>query len=559
MSVHKHLCGPCLAENIEKKGVVYCKDCEEPFCEQCYQDHARIKVSRFHKLYDIAKVPPQEIQDLLKSLTACPNHEKEEVVYLCKDHDVTCCSKCAMVYHRKCEEVKVLSDILHGIKVDCSGLKTVLRQMQHKGESLLEHERKHEEMIAETERKATSLLHDLKQKLLDKYTTIEKTVLSSIADKKRAIFEKSGAQRESICSILKDIEQHSSFIEQLEKFGTEDHVMLLQRKIVNETQPRLQSSLDGLDKSQTSSSFQCTENTHVDALLINIGNSLRIDDTVCDVSETGSDSDIKQITTYTEQTLELQSEIFLLQIPNTCVLIDHHMVISFDKEPCLIVYHEGNKTVLSKFNCQSIPCSVSKTGQTDMVISLPRESKIAFAQLRNGNVHFAAEMTTSVPYSDVVKYTHLEQYICLSRTNGQIHILNYDGSLLQSLNFSPDMIQCIKSSVYLALHVNSGLLILSKSGSNGITAINLQGNKVYDYKHKNLSGSRQCAVDPCGNLYVPCSFGVLQQISPTGQYIKSILLRDVDQPRGLCFNDTFDKLAIVGGRDKCYLRLYKFI
>ncbi|KAH3802799.1 hypothetical protein DPMN_156483 [Dreissena polymorpha] len=89
MSVKQYLCGPCLAGKGEIEGVVYCKECEEPLCAQCKRDHARIKVSSHHKLCDLADVPPKEIQALLKSLIACQNHETEEVVYLCKDHDTT--------------------------------------------------------------------------------------------------------------------------------------------------------------------------------------------------------------------------------------------------------------------------------------------------------------------------------------------------------------------------------------------------------------------------------------------------------------------------------------
>ncbi|KAH3802797.1 hypothetical protein DPMN_156481 [Dreissena polymorpha] len=74
---------------------------------------------------------PQEKQELLKNLIACPNHEKEEVVYLCKDHDKTCCFKCAIADHRKCEEVKVICDILNYLQV-----KTVLIDFQQQGERL---------------------------------------------------------------------------------------------------------------------------------------------------------------------------------------------------------------------------------------------------------------------------------------------------------------------------------------------------------------------------------------------------------------------------------------
>ncbi|KAH3802822.1 hypothetical protein DPMN_156512 [Dreissena polymorpha] len=131
-------------------------------------NHFVIKVSKHHTLCDIA-------DELLKSLLACPNHEKEEVAYLCKDHDMTCCNKCAMADHRKCEEVK--------------------------------------------------------QKLLDIYAQLENEVLSSIADKKKVMGEKIETNNDKARQFLNDIKQQSTYIELVEKFGTNEHVVLLQRRL----------------------------------------------------------------------------------------------------------------------------------------------------------------------------------------------------------------------------------------------------------------------------------------------------------------------------------------
>ncbi|KAH3839760.1 hypothetical protein DPMN_113197 [Dreissena polymorpha] len=190
MADQKYLCGPCLEDKGEIEGIVYCTDCEEPLCGECKQYHARIKVLKHHSVCDFADVPPHEIQELLKSLIACPNHEKEEVIYLCKDHDMACCNKCAMTDHKKCEEVRVLSDIVHDLKADCTGLKTVLHDLHQQGERLLEHERKHEELVSEIESNALSALKTIKQQLFDMYAQLENEVLTAISEKKKLILEK---------------------------------------------------------------------------------------------------------------------------------------------------------------------------------------------------------------------------------------------------------------------------------------------------------------------------------------------------------------------------------
>ncbi|KAH3803077.1 hypothetical protein DPMN_156777 [Dreissena polymorpha] len=573
MSSKQYLCGPCLEEKAEIEGVVYCKECDEPLCGQCKQDHLKIKVSKHHTLCDIADVPPQEIKELLKSLLACPNHEKEEVVYLCKDHDMTCCNKCAMADHRKCEEVKVLSDILNDIKVDCSGLKTVLHDFQQQGERLLEHERNHEELVFEIENQALCSLQTIKQKLLDIYAQLENEVLSAIADKKKVIGDKIKTNNEKACQFLSDIKQQSTYIELVEKFGMNEHVVLLQRRLEKDSVCRMKSAVCELEKSRSKSCFKCVEDTSFDSLLIEVKNSLRIENLTCDVSETGSDTDNSQYKPYTERILQRQCTKDLSTIPlffdketrpdpGSCIWIDKYIVIALHKVNALLVIEEDSDFVLSKFNCDVTPWSVSKTGPTDMVISLPLASKISFAQLRYGNVHVITELRTRIPYYDVTRNATLNQYICMSNTKRQIDILNNNGTLLREISLSSEIKECALSSFsFCNFNLHNLVIIISNFVKKTLMALNLNGEKVFEYKHQDLLGVHKIAFDPCGNVYAPTCLLRIHQISPSGQYIRSLPLgTETELPFGICFNNTFDKIAVSGGHVSLnpYLRVYKF-
>ncbi|XP_052220158.1 uncharacterized protein LOC127837270 [Dreissena polymorpha] len=139
---------------------------------------------------------------------------------------MTCCNKCAMADHRKCDEVKV-----HDIKVDCIGSKIVLHDFQQQGERLLEHARNHEVLVFEIENQALASLQTIKQKLLEIYAQLENEVLSSIADKKKVIGDKIKTNNDKARQFLNDIKQQSTYLEQVEKFGTKEHVVLLQRQL----------------------------------------------------------------------------------------------------------------------------------------------------------------------------------------------------------------------------------------------------------------------------------------------------------------------------------------
>ncbi|KAH3802770.1 hypothetical protein DPMN_156453 [Dreissena polymorpha] len=569
MSVKQYLCGPCLEAKGEIEGVVYCRECDEPLCAQCKQGHARIKVSKHHKLFDLADIPPQEIKELLKSLIACPNHKNEEVVYLCKDHDVTCCNKCAMADHRKCEEVKVLSDIVHDIKVDCRGLKTVFYSLQQQGESFLEHERKHEELISEIESKALSSLQTKKQKLLQMYAELEDEVLSAIADKKKVIGERKKINNDNLRQFLNDIKQQSSYIEQVEKFGTNEHVVLLQRQLEKNSVIRLKSSVGELEKSKSKSSFKCVEDTSFDSLLLEMKNALQIENFTCDVSETGSNTDSSHYKPYTKRIPKLQCTKDLSIIPMfdkkkrpvpwSCIWIDKYIVISLHNTDALLVIEEDSDFVISKFICDVTPWSVSKTGPTDMVITLPTAGKIAFAQLRHGNVHVITELKTRVPYDDVTRNVPLNQYIGMSNSKGQIDILNNDGTLLREINISSDIKECALSILSCCtFNAHNSVFIISNGLKKTLMAFNLNGEKVFEYKHQDLLGIHQIAVDPCGNVYAPSYLLSIHQISPSGHYIRTLPLGTETEYQNICFNNTFDKIALSGGHESVNLRIYTF-
>ncbi|KAH3839758.1 hypothetical protein DPMN_113195 [Dreissena polymorpha] len=154
-----------------------------------------------------------------------------------------------MADHRKCEEPKVLSDILNDIKVDCGGLKTVLHDFQQEGERLFEHERNHEELVFEIENQALASLQTFKQKLLDIYAQLENEVLSSIADKKKFKGEQIKTNNDKARQFVNDIKQKSTYIKQVEKFGTNEHVVLL-RQLKKISVCRLKSIIGELVKSR---------------------------------------------------------------------------------------------------------------------------------------------------------------------------------------------------------------------------------------------------------------------------------------------------------------------
>ncbi|KAH3897752.1 hypothetical protein DPMN_021947 [Dreissena polymorpha] len=97
---------------MEVIAVVYCIDCDERFCDACGHCHKKLKISRDHKLCNLREAPPAHVVQLMKKLTTCPNHQSEEVVYICVDEDQLCCIQCANTTHRHCRQLETIEQCL---------------------------------------------------------------------------------------------------------------------------------------------------------------------------------------------------------------------------------------------------------------------------------------------------------------------------------------------------------------------------------------------------------------------------------------------------------------
>ncbi|CAC5422717.1 unnamed protein product [Mytilus coruscus] len=85
-------------------------------CEPCETNHKLYKVLRNHKI-----IPLQNIEEYTSSsknfgFVNCEEHPDKNIEIFCKDHSKPCCTVCATVHHRKCDQVITVDKATSGIK-----------------------------------------------------------------------------------------------------------------------------------------------------------------------------------------------------------------------------------------------------------------------------------------------------------------------------------------------------------------------------------------------------------------------------------------------------------
>ncbi|XP_063408301.1 E3 ubiquitin-protein ligase Midline-1-like [Mytilus trossulus] len=108
------LCDTC--EQDKQKAISFCTVCEEAYCESCRKAHTIYKMLKSHKLVPIKDINADTSVSGLYAHVTCKEHPDKTIEVYCQDHSKPCCTVCATVHHRKCEQVVTIDKAVVGIK-----------------------------------------------------------------------------------------------------------------------------------------------------------------------------------------------------------------------------------------------------------------------------------------------------------------------------------------------------------------------------------------------------------------------------------------------------------
>ncbi|CAC5374068.1 KLC [Mytilus coruscus] len=107
-------CGPCQVREKERPPQYWCMSCEEGLCDECYENHRTIKVSRNHSVVPVKT--SETLQNLICTFqTKCHIHDIPFELY-CPSHETPCCSRCAATSHPNCLGITLFHTFVRDIK-----------------------------------------------------------------------------------------------------------------------------------------------------------------------------------------------------------------------------------------------------------------------------------------------------------------------------------------------------------------------------------------------------------------------------------------------------------
>ncbi|CAG2242093.1 NUP358 [Mytilus edulis] len=102
------ICMSCERLDITSNATFICMDCSDTLCDTCLKYHRANKATSNHDTKPISTLTDEvNIPKAFKNI--CALHSKKLRLF-CNDHDIPCCTLCASLCHRKCDNVVTIEE-----------------------------------------------------------------------------------------------------------------------------------------------------------------------------------------------------------------------------------------------------------------------------------------------------------------------------------------------------------------------------------------------------------------------------------------------------------------
>lgn len=235
-----NFCVPCLRDRSYEPASVYCSECNEVLCNDCKKHHYKNKLTSRHTVVDIKSDIGEIIRlDFVKNLTKCKNHLREDVRYLCKDHDQLCCNECAIISHRKCKSLVSLADSATS-DFQKRGIDNLERMEDHVGK-IKKHEENYRKRLSNAEIMMTDQLLCIKMQFDTAFRDFCRNMLKKARSDHISFQNSISTQLTNIDKFEADINESKEKIRSVEKYGLDLHMFLLEREMAIEMKQREQT------------------------------------------------------------------------------------------------------------------------------------------------------------------------------------------------------------------------------------------------------------------------------------------------------------------------------
>ncbi|CAG2254017.1 TRIM56 [Mytilus edulis] len=227
------VCNSCQINNDMKMAISWCTICEEAFCEQCAKCHKSFKVSAKHKLISFNEIQLGNSDLKISEVLSCEEHPDKIVEVYCEDHSMPCCTLCATLSHRKCENVISIVKAATGIK-QSEQTTCLIKTLNERNTEICEIVENQKESLARAENnteKITKEMTTLKKGIIDHLDQLEEKMKIELASSKKHVVLKITDNVNTFSSYKSTITNWHSVLSRSVEHGSDQQCLMEVNKI----------------------------------------------------------------------------------------------------------------------------------------------------------------------------------------------------------------------------------------------------------------------------------------------------------------------------------------
>ncbi|XP_063405784.1 protein PML-like [Mytilus trossulus] len=227
------LCDSCQLNKESTKAKSWCTICEEAFCEQCEKYHKHFKMSARHKLLNIQEMKFGDTPFEVWEVSSCDEHPGKIIEFYCLDHSQPCCTSCATLSHRKCENVTSIQKAASGIKQStrASGLSQKLREHVIQIGEIIDDRNKNLADVSISTEEIKTRVADIKTEILKHIDRIEEILLSELTSTKKQVGIELKDEVGVLSSYRSAVKKWKTVIDSVLEYGSEEQCLMEMNKI----------------------------------------------------------------------------------------------------------------------------------------------------------------------------------------------------------------------------------------------------------------------------------------------------------------------------------------
>ncbi|KAK3590384.1 hypothetical protein CHS0354_035873 [Potamilus streckersoni] len=505
------VCDVCQALDMTYPAKEMCIVCEQAFCENCSKMHRYLRLTNTHAILKVDEFSSkQNIVLRENSMFKCVDHAHNPLELYCRSHEVQLCSKCFTSKHKSCSDVVDLnneapniSDIFNDVKVQIQELEDQYKRVTDINVSNL---RQLDLQVGNLIKEILALKKSINT-VLDDLETRVKIECEKIYNDERNKLEKLNLGFKSQIISIRNL---NCITESVCKFSTQSQTFLLAKQIMSQL---------SLSKSQIDKKY--SENAIL-KLELEINPQLR---SIMSIPR-GDIAEMK-MTRNDEKTV----------IAHGFKSLKGCMVEAVDVKN---IQSHGDE--FPRLSCY--PWQLCAVGQSEIAVSVPGNRTIKFLSVKDNIITHTREVRTRHKCYGIAIVSQDEMILsgpCGEHSRYYWSLVNLDGKEKSYHEFDGEG----DDHTYVALNTFKTRIYISVYRDNSLHCFGFDGKKYFTFKHKDLDGTQNIAIDRDDNVYVVGSDSHnIFQLSADGVLIQIITDVIPNDPMAMRLNEDGDRFLL---------------